>query len=324
MRGEVGELVCRRPCPGMTRGFWGDPERYLETYWRGCPGSGCTATGPRSTRTATGSCTAAPTTRSTSPASGSGRRSSSRRVVAHPAVAEAAAVGVPHEVKGEVAWIFCALVPGAEPSDELAARAARARGRGARQGVHAGAHPVRRGAAEDAQREDRPSRRAREGARGRPGRPVVAREPRDPGGDRACRSQLTASTARSRSSRAAGAGSARGSRASSPTPAPASPSPRARATRSSRSRTRSAGCALELDVTDREAVERMVARDRARARPDRPARRERRHRQRRGRARVGGRPGRLVATFEVNVLGVYPLLPRGDPRDARARRAAAS
>jgi acetyl-CoA synthetase len=30
-------------------------------------------------------------------------------------------VGVPHEVKGEVAWVFCALVPGAEPSAELAA-----------------------------------------------------------------------------------------------------------------------------------------------------------------------------------------------------------
>ncbi|MGH2922184.1 MAG: AMP-binding enzyme, partial [Gaiellaceae bacterium] len=40
---------------------------------------------------------------------------------AHPAVAEAAAVGIPHEIKGEVAWVFCALVPGREPSDELAA-----------------------------------------------------------------------------------------------------------------------------------------------------------------------------------------------------------
>jgi acetyl-CoA synthetase len=30
-------------------------------------------------------------------------------------------VGVPHEVKGEVAWVFCALVPGVEPSEELAA-----------------------------------------------------------------------------------------------------------------------------------------------------------------------------------------------------------
>jgi acetyl-CoA synthetase len=35
-------------------------------------------------------------------------------------VAEAAAVGVPHDVKGEVAWVFCALVPGAQPSEELA------------------------------------------------------------------------------------------------------------------------------------------------------------------------------------------------------------
>ena len=37
VRGEVGELVCRRPWPGMTRGVWGDDERYLETYWRALP-----------------------------------------------------------------------------------------------------------------------------------------------------------------------------------------------------------------------------------------------------------------------------------------------
>ena len=36
--GEVGELVCRKPFPGMTRGFWRDDERYLETYWRRFPG----------------------------------------------------------------------------------------------------------------------------------------------------------------------------------------------------------------------------------------------------------------------------------------------
>src|SRR5260370_9611984 len=36
--GQVGELVCRRPWPGMTRGIWGDDERYLETYWRRFPG----------------------------------------------------------------------------------------------------------------------------------------------------------------------------------------------------------------------------------------------------------------------------------------------
>ena len=38
VRGEVGELVCKRAWPGMTRGIWGDPERYLETYWRRFPG----------------------------------------------------------------------------------------------------------------------------------------------------------------------------------------------------------------------------------------------------------------------------------------------
>ena len=36
--GEVGELVCRKPFPGMTRGFWRDPEKYLETYWSRFPG----------------------------------------------------------------------------------------------------------------------------------------------------------------------------------------------------------------------------------------------------------------------------------------------
>jgi acetyl-CoA synthetase len=41
-------------------------------------------------------------------------------VVAHPAVAEAAAVGIPHDVKGEVAWVFCVLAPGHDAGPELA------------------------------------------------------------------------------------------------------------------------------------------------------------------------------------------------------------
>jgi acetyl-CoA synthetase len=36
--GEVGELVLRGPNPGMTRGFWKDRERYLESYWSRFPG----------------------------------------------------------------------------------------------------------------------------------------------------------------------------------------------------------------------------------------------------------------------------------------------
>ncbi len=48
--------------------------------------------------------------------------------VAHPAVAEAAAIGVPHEVKGEVAWVFCILAPGNDPTAALAAEVADAVG----------------------------------------------------------------------------------------------------------------------------------------------------------------------------------------------------
>ena len=33
----VGELVCTKPWPAMTRGIWGDPERYLATYWSRWP-----------------------------------------------------------------------------------------------------------------------------------------------------------------------------------------------------------------------------------------------------------------------------------------------
>ncbi|MGH2499424.1 MAG: AMP-binding protein, partial [Candidatus Limnocylindria bacterium] len=39
LRGGVGELVLRKPWPGMTRGFWKDRERYLETYWSRFPGA---------------------------------------------------------------------------------------------------------------------------------------------------------------------------------------------------------------------------------------------------------------------------------------------
>jgi acetyl-CoA synthetase len=39
-------------------------------------------------------------------------------------VSEAAAVGVPHEVKGEVAWVFCVAAPGHAPSEDLAAEVA--------------------------------------------------------------------------------------------------------------------------------------------------------------------------------------------------------
>jgi acetyl-CoA synthetase len=120
MRGEVGELVCRRPFPGMTRGFWRDPERYLDTYWRRLPG--IWVHGDWASVDEDGYWFLHGRSDDTLNIAGKrlGPAELESAVVAHPFVAEAAAVGVPHEVKGEVAWVFCALVPGAEPSAELA------------------------------------------------------------------------------------------------------------------------------------------------------------------------------------------------------------
>jgi acetyl-CoA synthetase len=120
VRGEVGELVCRKPFPGMTRGFWRDPERYLDTYWRRLPG--IWVHGDWASVDEDGYWFLHGRSDDTLNIAGKrvGPAELESAVVAHPAVAEAAAVGVPHEVKGEVPWIFCALAPGAEPSDELA------------------------------------------------------------------------------------------------------------------------------------------------------------------------------------------------------------
>jgi acetyl-CoA synthetase len=121
VRGEVGELVCRKPFPGMTRGFWRDPERYLDTYWRRIPG--VWVHGDWASVDEDGYWFLHGRSDDTLNIAGKrvGPAELESAAVAHPAVAEAAAVGIPHEVKGEVAWIFCVLVPGHEADDDLAA-----------------------------------------------------------------------------------------------------------------------------------------------------------------------------------------------------------
>jgi len=130
VRGEVGELVCRRPWPGMTRGVWGDSERYLDTYWRRFPGvwthgdwasvdeDGYWFLHGRSDDTLNIAGKRIGPAELESAAIGSG------------VVAEAAAVGVPHDVKGEVAWIFCVARQGeAEDDARVAAAVAAALGK---------------------------------------------------------------------------------------------------------------------------------------------------------------------------------------------------
>ncbi len=120
MRGEVGELVCRRPFPGMTRGFWNDPERYLDTYWRRLPG--VWVHGDWASVDEDGYWYLHGRSDDTLNIAGKriGPAELESAAVGHPAVQEAAAVGVPHPVKGEVAWIFCVAAPGAAVSEETA------------------------------------------------------------------------------------------------------------------------------------------------------------------------------------------------------------
>jgi acetyl-CoA synthetase len=116
--GEVGELVCRAPFPGMTRGFWDDPERYLDAYWRRYPG--IWTHGDWASVDADGYWFLHGRSDDTLNIAGKriGPAEIESAAVAHAAVSEAAAVGVPHAVKGEVAWVFCVLAPGASATEE--------------------------------------------------------------------------------------------------------------------------------------------------------------------------------------------------------------
>ena len=120
VRGEVGELVCKRPWPGMTRGIWGDPERYLDTYWRRFPG--VWTHGDWASVDEDGYWFLHGRSDDTLNIAGKrvGPAELESAAVGHPAVAEAAAIGVPHEVKGEVAWVFCVASPGVAADQELA------------------------------------------------------------------------------------------------------------------------------------------------------------------------------------------------------------
>jgi acetyl-CoA synthetase len=118
--GEVGELICRQPWPAMTRGIWGDPERYLDTYWRRFPG--VWVHGDWATRDEDGFWFLHG--RSDDTLSVAGKRLGPAEVesalASHPAVAESAAVGVPNAVKGEAIWCVVVLKPGTEASDAIA------------------------------------------------------------------------------------------------------------------------------------------------------------------------------------------------------------
>jgi acetyl-CoA synthetase len=119
VRGEVGELVVTKPWPGMTQGFWRDPQRYLETYWSRWPQvwvhGDWAATDEDGFWYILG--------RSDDTIKVAGKRLGPAEVEAiltgHPAVSEAAAIGVPDRVKGEALVCFVVLRHGRTASEAL-------------------------------------------------------------------------------------------------------------------------------------------------------------------------------------------------------------
>jgi len=112
LRGAVGELVIRRPWPGMTRGFWRDPDKYLATYWKRFPDVWVHGDWARIDEEGFWYIEG----RSDDTLKVAGKRIGPAEVesaaTAHAAVLEAAAIGVPHELKGEVIVVFVVLRPG--------------------------------------------------------------------------------------------------------------------------------------------------------------------------------------------------------------------
>jgi acetyl-CoA synthetase len=130
VRDQLGELVCRQPWPAMTRGVWGDPDRYREAYWSMFPG--VWRHGDWAKVDAEGQWFLFG--RSDEAINVAGKRVGPAEVegvlVAHDAVAEAAAVGVPDATKGEAIWCFWTPAAGRlPPSDEVSKELAAAVGR---------------------------------------------------------------------------------------------------------------------------------------------------------------------------------------------------
>jgi acetyl-CoA synthetase len=119
VRGEVGELVCTAPWPGMTRGLYKDPARYIDTYWSRWPD--VWVHGDWASIDEDGDWFLHGRSDDTIKVAGKrlGPAEVESVLVTHASVVEAAAIGVPDEVKGEALWAFVVLAPGVEPTDEL-------------------------------------------------------------------------------------------------------------------------------------------------------------------------------------------------------------
>ena len=126
LRQGVGELVCTKPWPAMTRGIWGDPERYLATYWSRWPD--VWVHGDWASIDEDGDWFLHGRSDDTIKVAGKrlGPAEVESILAGHEAVAESAAIGIPHSVKGEAILCFVVTQPGHEPGESAPRRAVRA------------------------------------------------------------------------------------------------------------------------------------------------------------------------------------------------------
>jgi acetyl-CoA synthetase len=114
-----GALCMKKPWPGLMRGVYGDPQRFQETYFEQFPGYYVAGDGARRDEDGYYQITG----RIDDVINVSGHRMGTAEVesalVAHEAVAEAAVVGYPHEIKGQSIYAYVTLNAGVEKSEEL-------------------------------------------------------------------------------------------------------------------------------------------------------------------------------------------------------------
>lgn len=117
--GQVGELAMKVPSIGLTRGFWGDRERYLESYWTQIPG--LWVHGDFASIDAQGHWYIWGRSDDTIKVAGkrTGPAEIEAALLATGKVAEAAAVGLPDEIKGAAVVCICVPARGVSPSGEL-------------------------------------------------------------------------------------------------------------------------------------------------------------------------------------------------------------
>jgi len=114
-----GNLVLTDSWPGQMRTVFGDHQRFIDTYFKTFPGKYFTGDGARRDEDGYYWITG----RVDDVLNVAGHRLGTAEIesalVAHPKVAEAAAVGFPHDIKGQGIYVYVTLVVGAEPSEQL-------------------------------------------------------------------------------------------------------------------------------------------------------------------------------------------------------------